>query len=252
MFCCHVNLGNLKDGFYLFRNSRIEQKLNIPDVYYISSGGDDAENTLRNENVGKIIVRQYNDFERDIRLGNIKTFKKSELASISKHLNLNLKNGIFLSHSSKDRVIVEKFRDLILIQGLGYNINDIKFTSSDITGVKGGISIPKDLKDFLLERTGFFIQFISDNYKKSRVCINEEGAGWVLCPDNFFLSILMPPASSKSISWIKLLDKGIKLDNTISLKKIYFERKNFFNSNDFDELNFTKQVEEFVKWYKTL
>ena len=155
-------------------------------------------------------------------------------------------------HSSKDRVIVEKFRDLILIQGLGYNINDIKFTSSDITGVKGGISIPKDLKDFLLERTGFFIQFISDNYKKSRVCINEEGAGWVLCPDNFFLSILMPPASSKSISWIKLLDKGIKLDNTISLKKIYFERKNFFNSNDFDELNFTKQVEEFVKWYKTL
>ncbi|MEZ4802179.1 MAG: toll/interleukin-1 receptor domain-containing protein [Gelidibacter sp.] len=251
VFCCHVNFGNLKEGYYLFKNSKIEQKFNIPDVYYISSGGDDAENALKKESVGKIIVRQYNDFEADIRLGRIKTFKKDELYPKARVKDKTLKEGIFLSHSSKDRVVVEKFRDLILIQGLGYNINHIKFTSSDITGVKGGISIPQDLKDFLINKNGFFIQFISEDYVKSRVCLNEEGAGWVLCPQNQFLSILIPPASIKSLSWIKSLDKGIKLDNSDSLKKMYFERKSFFDSSKFDELNFTKQVDCFVDWYNS-
>jgi len=250
IFCCHVNFGDITQGFYLFKNSRIEKEYNIPDIYYISSGGDDAETMLRDKNLGKINVRQYNEFERDVQLDKIKSFNLSDLKNEKIPNEQIKKKGIFLSHSSKDRVVVEKFRDIILIQGLGYNINDIKFTSSEASGIEGGINIPNDLRDFLNKKTGFFIQFLSNNYLESRICLNEEGAGWILCEEKFNLPLILPPSKSKSISWIKNADKGINIDDHTSLKRIYFDRKDFFESERIKEMNFTEKVDEFVKWYK--
>ncbi len=249
VFCCHVNLGNLKEGFYLFRNSRIEQKLNIPDVYYISSGGDEAENTLRNESAGKIIVRQYNDFERDVRLGKIKTFKKSELSSIPPSLSSNVKKGVFLSHSSKDIKILKKFRDLILVGGLGVNLNDILLTTDEATAIKAGRSIPEEISHFLKNRSGLFIQFISDDYIKSRVCLNEEGAAWVLHDETNYITIILSGFTTSDITWVKTVDKGIKIENKNSLMNIYNDRKEFFKN--VNVTHFSNKIEEFLEFLKS-
>lgn len=157
----------------------------------------------------------------------------------------NLKLGIFLSHSSKDSEAVLKFRDIILIQGLKYDSDLIKFTSCESTGVPGGLDIPNDLYDFLLEKTGLFIQFISDNYKNSRICLNEEGAAWILLKDLMFVPIMLPGFTHNDLSWIKSHAKGININNKSSLLNLYENRKDFFSSSvNITVLN--EKIDEFI------
>lgn len=156
------------------------------------------------------------------------------------------KNGIFLSHTSADRNIVEKFRDIVLQSGLNYDITRIKFTSEENHGLAGGINIPEDLRSFLREDMGLFVQFISPDYFKSRVCLNEEGAAWCLMDELMFLPILLPPATSKDIAWVKVVNKGIKVSNKDSLMNFYQDRKSFFGDVNITHLN--KKIEEFLEY----
>jgi hypothetical protein len=133
-----------------------------------------------------------------------------------------------LSHSSKDAKTVNKFRDLILQGGLDFNLNDVKFTSAEDMGLAGGINIPEDLRLFMQQKMGLFIQFLSDNYGNSRVCLNEEGAGWCLVTDLMFIPMIVPPATSANIPWIKKTNKGINLYQKGSILNIYQDRKDFW------------------------
>lgn len=59
--------------------------------------------------------------------------------------NINSKK-IFISHSSKDKNIVEKFTDCILQLGIGINAEDIFCTSIEEMGVKNGKDIRKHIQ----------------------------------------------------------------------------------------------------------
>lgn len=155
------------------------------------------------------------------------------------------KNGIFLSHSSRDLQIVEKFRDLILITALGCELDNILFTSDESTAVQEGVNIPLHIEHFIKHRSGLFIQFISDNYIKSRVCINEEGAGWVLSKNNY-ITFLLPNYSSNDVTWLKTVEKASNINNKDSLFNIYDNRKHFFKNVNTPHLN--KKIDEFLKW----
>jgi len=245
IFLVHLfhNLDN--KGFYHFKNSKILKVYPSLKYYLISSAPKKSiyEKDL-NQNLD---VYTYDSFHENI--GKSKTFvpqSKKDLISIcSEDIKKSLKGGIFLSHSSEDKVIVEKFRDLILQGGLNCHPDSIKFTSSEDHGIPGGVDIPKDLREFMKDEMGLFFQFISDDYKKSRVCINEEGAAWCLLDDLYFIPILLPAASHKDISWVKNHSKAIKGDDKGSLLNIYQNRKQFFG-NEVNITRYSKKVEEFI------
>ena len=86
---------------------------------------------------------------------------------------------LFLSHSSKDKIIVDLFKTVLLNVGLGIADEDIAYTSAVETGVQIGGSIPQFIKSNIGD-SDFVFLFISENYRRSEVCLNEMGAAWAL------------------------------------------------------------------------
>ncbi len=253
VFCCHVAFGDQNSGYHSFKASQIEVKFNIPNVYYLSSAGDVAETKLRSEGERKVNVRQYTEIREDIILQKIRPFTLKDLEKTTNAPNENedTKQLIFLSHSFKDKEIVHKFMDVILVQGLGYNINQIKFSSSPITGTRAGTNIMDSIKDALLN-TGLFIQFLSEDFEKSRLCLNEEGAAWILLDEEFFIPVVLDSSEKEVVPWARSLNNYISIDDDLSLKRLFLEDLGpFFKSDTLNILNFTTKVEEFVAWYKT-
>lgn len=96
---------------------------------------------------------------------------------------------IFISHSTDDRPIVEKF--VTMLEQMGVK-QDQLFCSSVV-----GYGIPQgagDLYDFIRNEMSndnlFVIMMLSKNYYKSPACLNEMGAAWV--QQNAYQSILLP------------------------------------------------------------
>ncbi|MDE7386930.1 MAG: toll/interleukin-1 receptor domain-containing protein [Muribaculaceae bacterium] len=86
---------------------------------------------------------------------------------------------VFLSHSSKDKPIVDLFKSVLLNVGLGIADEDIAYTSAVETGVPIGGNIPQFIKSNIGD-SDFVFLFISENYRHSEVCLNEMGAAWAL------------------------------------------------------------------------
>lgn len=251
LFLIHLFHNEDNKGYYKFKNSKILKEFPKLRYYIISSAP--KKSIYENED-NNLDVYTYDGFHEKIGT----TFlpqKKSDIISIAndplklENRSDNKKSGIFLSHSSKDRQIVEKFRDIILEGGLNVPPDKIKFTSVEDHGLPGGINISENLKEFLKSDMGLFIQFLSKDYEASRVCVNEEGAAWCLLDDLYFISIFLPPANSKNISWVKTLNKGISIDKKESLLNLYENRKFFFNSN-VNITRFHNKIDEFLEFYQ--
>lgn len=134
---------------------------------------------------------------------------------------------IFISHSSKDKPIVDQFVDKILRLGLNIDINTIAYTSREDTGVINGENISQYIKNNIAN-CEFVFFFISENYKRSEVCLNEMGAAWAT--DRSVKLMLFPNLSFKSIGWLYNLNKGAHLDNEEALDSLYddiVEKLNF-------------------------
>lgn len=239
-------------GYKKFRTEGIEEDFNI-EAILVSSGdsGYVMKNIFSDEHDNKPVY-SYNKIHENVRNNKFKINYKGEGEIRNSNAKQDtLKKGIFLSHSSKDSEVVNKFRELILESGLGYNPNLIKFTSTEDHGIPSGINIPADLRDFINNEMGLFIQFLTPNYKKSRVCLNEEGAGWCILDDQNFIPIIIPPSTSKLISWVKSTNKGIKINEKGSLVKIYEDRKIFFGE-DVSSSRFFKKIDEFIEFVNDL
>ena len=251
---CHVfhskdKYGAINSGYKKFKSEGIEEDYNI-SALFVSSGdsGNVMKNIFTDEHDHKIVY-SYNKIHEGIRSGDIKVNIKGSEIMIDKNEELsNFKKGIFLSHSSKDAKIVEKFKDLILVSGLSCDPNLIKFSSKENFGIPGGINIPEDLRNFLRNEMGLFFQFLTPNYVTSRICLNEEGAGWCFLDDEkYFIPLLVPPNDHELLSWLKTSNKGICIDDKSSLSNIYEDRKVFFGTN-VNGTNLQLKIEEFVKF----
>ncbi|MEP1096369.1 MAG: toll/interleukin-1 receptor domain-containing protein [Cyclobacteriaceae bacterium] len=245
LFLVHIFHNEDRKGFYSYRNSGLKKDLPGLSAYYITS----APKRNMHESNETFVAFSYDDFPAEV--GAIfRPQKKSEIFGAKKDLNTNnlSKKGIFLSHSSKDENIVQKFKDLILVNGLSVNSNDIKFTSREAGGIAGGINIPSDLHDFIKNRMGLFIQFLSSDYRASETCVNEEGAAWVLMQELMLVPVILKGASSDDIAWIINTHKGIKIGDEDSLMNIYQDRKEFFG--DINITNLKGKIAEFVEFLK--
>lgn len=88
-----------------------------------------------------------------------------------------MEKKIFISHSSLDTEIGEKFVDLLIEIGIPKEI--IFFSSRYHTGVEIGYDFHKEIKEHL--RTCEIVVFLlTKNFYTSPACLNEMGAAWVL------------------------------------------------------------------------
>ncbi|EDM37896.1 hypothetical protein PBAL39_15764 [Pedobacter sp. BAL39] len=247
LFLVHLHHSENNKGYDTFKNSSITRYFPGLRFHLISSAP--KREIYEQDGNSTLDVYSYDNYHDKI----ANTFAPQTKLQIITNSSLlvdnkltTTKQGIFLSHTSKDREVVEKFRDIILNSGLNFDLAKIKFTSEENHGIAGGINIPEDLRTFLKDETGLFIQFVSPDYLISRVCLNEEGAAWCLMDELMFLPILLPPASSKDIAWVKVVNKGIKISNRDSLLNLYQDRKAFFG--DINVTHFNKKVEEFLEY----
>ncbi|MBR4644620.1 MAG: toll/interleukin-1 receptor domain-containing protein [Bacteroidaceae bacterium] len=121
---------------------------------------------------------------------------------------------VFISHASKDAPFIEPFKNIILKEALGLQDNNIICTSFESTGVPPGVNIPQYIKDNI-EQAPVFFAMISNNYKKSEVCMNEVGAAWALGKTP--IQIVLPGVEFDKLGWLIHLDKAAKIDNGDSL-----------------------------------
>lgn len=148
-------------------------------------------------------------------------------------------NKIFISHASKNKLLIDEFVDKILRLSCGFNTSDIIYTSRQTTGVGLGDGIPQFIKDNI--KTSSLVLFmISSDYRQSEVCLNEMGAAWAL--DKKTISILLPDVSFNSLGWLTSLDKAIKINDSEGLDKLV----SMISRKELDIVDWNRQKELFI------
>jgi hypothetical protein len=116
---------------------------------------------------------------------------------------------IFVSHSSRDKLYVEKIVELLEDIGL----DETQIFCSSVQGY--GIPLSENIYDLLrsqFENNNLHVIFVlSENYYHSAASLNEMGAAWVL--RNKYTSILLPGFGYKQVEGvIDPRDVALKLD----------------------------------------
>lgn len=124
---------------------------------------------------------------------------------------------IFISHSSKDKELVDLFKNLILNAGLGILDRDIAYTSAPETGVPTGESIPQYIKRNIADSDVVFFM-VSENYRKSEICLNEMGAAWAL--DKRVKPMLLYNVAFESIGWLYHVNLCARIDDPDRLDEL--------------------------------
>ena len=124
---------------------------------------------------------------------------------------------IFMSHAGNDKAIIKLFVDYILKNGLGLRDENIICTSFEETTMKGGEDIPLYIKKTIKE-SSVVLSMVSQNYRRSEVCMNEVGAAWAL--DNSPIQIVLPDVDYDCIGWLVSLKKAIKISERGNLDNL--------------------------------
>lgn len=237
-------------GIKEYKVSGIKDKYPKIGELYVSDGPRDIliEEMISKEMLDIEKIKPYFKIKTELSQEEFEVYSKKEIVNNNSASQSNpteittQKTGIFLSHSSKDKIIVEKFKELILRLGLEISDLKIKFTSSETPGIPAGINIPEDLKDFINNEMGLFIQFVSQDYLDSRTCLNEEGAAWCILNDINFISISL---GKYGRAFTKESNKTINIDNEEQLQNIYEHRKQFFGNKN--SVTLVKNINEFIE-----
>lgn len=84
---------------------------------------------------------------------------------------------VFISHSSKDKLITDALVELLKKGGIPEN--QIVASSTPGTQIHTGASLYTELRNELSNDNVFVFFLLSDNFYESTVCLNEMGATWV-------------------------------------------------------------------------
>lgn len=131
---------------------------------------------------------------------------------------------IFISHSSKDKTFVDQFVEKILILGCGIAESEIFCSSIEGLGIKTGLDFRNHIKDTLL-KSHYVLLLISNNYKKSDICLNEMGASWV--QDSVeVMPFIFPDIDFNSVGTIYSVKQVAKISDPSSLDELFEELTN--------------------------
>jgi len=108
------------------------------------------------------------------------SFNKKRFSVAQEQMPFLGKSTIFISHSSDNKAYGDALVDLL--EDLGVESVDIKFTSNHAYGIGIGMNIFEWLKERIVEKP-HVIFLLSPEYYKSVPCLNEMGAAWVVGND---------------------------------------------------------------------
>jgi hypothetical protein len=154
---------------------------------------------------------------------------------------------IFISHSSKDKNIVEDFTNKVLRLGVGISHEDIFCTSIEGMDIRTGEDIRKHIKENL-KYCDYVFLMISQNYNESVVCLNEMGAAWAL--EKQVKPFLLPRTTIEDLGWIYNVNIASKIEERATLNALHdelCERYSFAKNTT----NWGKEVESFLQCLKT-
>ncbi len=186
---------------------------------------------------------KYDEISDYIDSGALLPTKISEAKDSNTKLLTMKKNYIFISHSSKDKVIVNSFFENIIRLGLDISKNDVFYSSHPSTGISTGEDIPDSIKDALNKMT-LFIQYISDDYKASEVCLNEMGAAWIKLPKNRIITLKAPNLGFSDLGFLNIQRIGLCIEKKEDLLAITRDYKDLF---DFDPADYNEKIHKFIK-----
>ena len=135
---------------------------------------------------------------------------------------------IFISHSSKDKEIVEEFVDEILLLGMGIDTERISCTSIEEMGIPNGTKMREWIQEKIVDCKVAFLM-ISPNYKKSEICLNEMGAVWALDKDVKIL--LLPGIDYGNFGWLEEIRQAGHIESEGVLDQLYDNLKTEFGSD---------------------
>lgn len=150
---------------------------------------------------------------------------------------------IFISHSSKDKDVIEKFVDHILQLGIGIKSEDIFCTSIEDLGVRNGDDIRKHIQTNIRNADYTFL-LISKSYKASEICINEMGAVWAY--DSNVRLYLLPDVEFNKIGWLCNTRKADMINSSIALDALHKEMIKYYEIPDKDI--WSRQRETFLEY----
>ena len=132
---------------------------------------------------------------------------------------------IFISHSSKDKDVVDSFVTL-LTRGGGIAQDDIFCTSIDGMKIRNGEDIRKHIQE-KVNYADFAILLVSKNYKGSEICLNEMGAVWAI--DKRVKAYVFPDLQEESVGWLINTNAAEKLNDPTALASLYAELQQFYS-----------------------
>lgn len=135
---------------------------------------------------------------------------------------------IFISHSSNDKLVIEAFVDEILQLGIGFSKEDIFCTSIEEMRIRNG----EDMRIHIqanLNKCDFALVFISENYRKSEICLNEMGAIWAIEKNLKLFAI--PPITFQRLGWLMETRQATMIDNTSGLDELYDTMTEYYDLN---------------------
>lgn len=154
---------------------------------------------------------------------------------------------IFISHSSKDTGIFEKFVDHILQLGIGIKNEDIFCSSIEEMGVRNGEDIRKHIQTNIRNADYSFL-LISNNYKASEICINEMGAVWAY--DSNVRFYILPDVDFDAIGWLCNTRKADMINSSIVLDALHKEMIEYFELPVKD--TWSRQREAFISYVNSI
>ena len=151
---------------------------------------------------------------------------------------------IFISHSSKDKAIVQLFVDYILQLGIGLKPEQIFCTSIEDMGIKNG----EDIRNHILnnmKNADYSFLLISRNYKESEICLNEMGAVWAY--DSNVKLYLLPDANFKNIGWLCDTRIAERIDSSIALDALHEQLQRYYSLQNTSITSWSRHRERFLQ-----
>jgi len=138
----------------------------------------------------------------------------------AKYISNNNRKRVFISHSSKDKAIINSFVKEILKIGCGFKDEDI-FCTLDPSAIRTG----DDFREKIIEnmkKCDYILLFISENYNLSDVCKNEMGAAWAL-DGKRILPFTLPGISFEQMGFLNVVKQGASITEKRKLDELYQE-----------------------------
>ena len=135
----------------------------------------------------------------------------------------NTTQKIFISHSSKDKNVVEEIIEIL--ETIGVESNRIFCSSFEGYGIEYGENFLERLKEEL-DANVLVIFILSENFYKSPICLCEMGATWI--KTNIHIPIIIPPFEFKMVEGVIPLTHGFKPTNKLALNQFKIQVENLF------------------------